>query len=133
MHKGTTTAKRFNNASVLVGWYQACLSRMISKVILKIYSGTVPHVMRQYAWYTSHNLEASHSLHTSEMVKSGIDEYNTSYDETVEVLEEIIVTHPSYLICYDETRFQLTQKVTRTNKTFESTLSASKGDKGEVL
>ena len=76
---------------------------MISKVILKIYSGTVPHVMRQYAWYTSHNLEASHSLHTSEMVKSGIDEYNTSYDETVEGSEEIIFTHPlaSHLLRQD--------------------------------
>ena len=78
-------------------------------------------------------MEYSYSLNTSEMVKSGIDEYNTSYDETFEVSEKIIVTHPSHLICYNKTRFQITQKGTRTNTNDEHSICASEGDIGEVL
>ena len=66
-------------------------------------------------------------------MKSGIAEYNTSYEKTVEGPEEIIFTHPSYLICYDRTHFQLTQKGTGTNTNAERTLHASEGDTGEVF
>ena len=106
---------------------------MIAKGILKISSGTVPHEMMQEAWCTSSNLEASYSLHVSELVNYGISKYNTSYEETVERSEEMIVTHPSNFICYHETRFQLTQKLTSTNTKIERTLHASEGDTGEVL
>ena len=67
------------------------------------------------------------------MVKYGISEYNTSYGETVEGSEEIIVTQPSYLICYDEAHFQLTQKVIRTNTNVERTLHVSENETGEVF
>ena len=87
----------------------------------------------QEAWCTSSNLEASYSLHFNELVNYGISKYNTSYDETVERSEEMIVTHPSHFICYHETRFQLTQKLTSTNTKIERTLHASEGDTGEVL
>ena len=106
---------------------------MIAKEILKISSGIIPHDVTQEAWCTSSNLEASYSLHDSEIVKAGIDEYNTSYDETVERSEENFVTHPSHIICYDETRFRLTQKCTRTNTNVERTLCESEGDTCEVL
>ena len=89
--------------------------------------------MTREAWCTFSNLEDYYSLHASELVKSGIAEYNTSYDETFEGSEEIIITHLSYLICYDESRFQLTQKGTRTNTNVERIMSASEGDTGEVL
>ena len=84
MQKGTPTSKIFNNESVLSGWYKDWLSQMIAKGILKISSGTVSHDVTREAWCTYSNLEASYSLHASEMVKAGIDEYNTSYDKTVE-------------------------------------------------
>ena len=35
MQKCTSTAKRLNNDSVFSGWYQAWLSKIIVKVILK--------------------------------------------------------------------------------------------------
>ena len=66
-------------------------------------------------------------------MKSSIAEYNTSYDETVEGSEEIIFTHPSHIICYNEAKFQLTQKGTRTNTNVERTLHASEGDTYEAL
>ena len=66
-------------------------------------------------------------------MKSGISEYNTSYEENVEGSEEIIVTHPSHIIFYDETRFQLTQKGTGTNTNVDRTLHASECGTGEVL
>ena len=53
-------------------------------------------------------IEASYILHASELVKDSLAEYNISYDETVEGSEEIIVTRPSHLICYDKTHFRLT-------------------------
>ena len=83
MQKGTTTDQRFKNDLVLAGWYQSWISIMIAKGILKIFSGTVPHDVMQDACCTSSKLDASYGLHTSEMVKSGIYEYNNSYDETV--------------------------------------------------
>ena len=106
---------------------------MLANDILKISSGTVPHDVKQEAWCNSSNLEAYYSLHASELEKYGIAEYNTSYDKTVEGPEEIIVTHPSYLVWYDETCFQMTQRGTRTNTNAERTLHASYGDTGEVL
>ena len=66
-------------------------------------------------------------------MKAGISEYNSSYDENVEVSEEIIVTHPSHLILYDETHFKLTQKGTGTNTNVDPTLHASEGGTGELL
>ena len=66
-------------------------------------------------------------------MKSGISEYNSSYDKNVEVSEEIIVTHPSHLILYDETHFKLTQKGTGTNTNVDPTLHASEGGTGELL
>ena len=57
---------------------------MVAKGILKISSGAIPHDVMREAWYTSSNLEASYSLHASELVKSGIAGFNTSYDKTVE-------------------------------------------------
>ena len=84
VQKGTTTAKIFKNESVLSGWYQSCLSQMIAKGILKISSGTFPHDVTREVWSTSSIMEASYSLHTSELLKFRIYEYNTSYDETVE-------------------------------------------------
>ena len=89
--------------------------------------------MTQEAWCTSSNLGSSWSLHASELAKSGIAEYDTSYDNTVELSEEIIFTHPLYLICYDETRFEITQKVTITKKNVKRTLTISEGDTREVL
>ena len=80
MHKVTPTVKIFNNESVLSGWYQSWLSQIIAKGILKISSQTVPHDVMWEAWCTSFNLEASYILYDSELVKSGIAEYNTSYD-----------------------------------------------------
>ena len=56
IQKGTPTAKRFKNESVSSGWYQAGISRMIAKGILKSSSGTVPHDMTREAWCTSSNL-----------------------------------------------------------------------------
>ena len=106
---------------------------MTAKGILKISSGTVTHEVMQEAWCTSSNLEASYSLHDSELVKSGISEYNTSYEENVEGSRENIFNHPSHLICYDNMRFQLTHKVTGTNTNVERTLRASEGDTGDVL
>ena len=105
VHNGTPTANRFKNGSVLSGWYQACLSLMIAKGDIKSSSGNVPHDVKLEAWCTSYNPEAFYSLYASEMVKYGISEYNTSYYKTVEVSEEIIVTHPSHLIFYDDTKF----------------------------
>ena len=125
MQKGTPTSKIFNNESVLSGWYKDWLSQMIAKGILKISSGTVSHDVTREAWCTYSNLEASYSLHASEMVKAGIDEYNTSYDETVERSEESIVTQSSYIILYDEMLFQITQKGTGTNTNVEHTMRAS--------
>ena len=80
MQKGTSTAKRLNKDSVFSGWYQAWLSKMIVKVILKCSTGTVPHNVTQEACCTSSNLEAYYSLHASELAKADISEYNTSYD-----------------------------------------------------
>ena len=85
------------------------------------------------AWCTYSNLEASYRLHISDLVKSGIAEYNTSYEETVEGLEEIIVTHHLHLICYNKTRFQLNQKCDRTNTNIDRTLRASEGNTDEVF
>ena len=45
----------------------------------------------------------------------------------------MIVTHPSHIICYNETRFQLTHQGNRTNTNIERTLRASEGDTCEVL
>ena len=106
---------------------------MIAKAIIKSSSATVPHDVLQEAWCTSSNLESSYSLHASELFKSGIVEYNTSYDETVEGSEEIIVTHPLSIICHNDTRFQITQKGTSKNINFERNLHASEGDKREVF
>ena len=72
---------------------------MISKDILKSSSWTVPHDVTREAWCVSSNLEDSYSLYASELVKAGVAEYTTSYDETFEGSEEIIVTHPLHLIC----------------------------------
>ena len=66
-------------------------------------------------------------------MKAGIDEYNTSYDNTVEGSEEIIVTHPLHIICYDETRFWITQKGTSTNTNVDRAPNASEVDTCEVL
>ena len=98
MHKGNTTAKRFHNESVLAGWYQAWLSQMIENGILKRYSGTVPHEVTREDWGTSSNLEDSYKPHASDLVNTGIAEHNTSYDDTVEGPEEIIVNHPYHII-----------------------------------
>ena len=84
IQKGNPTEKRCKNESVLEGWYQAWISQMIAKGFLKISSGTVPHDMTREAWGTSSNLEASYILHSSETVKYGIAEYNTSYNDTVD-------------------------------------------------
>ena len=88
----------FIGKSLFSGWYQSWLSRVIEKGILKSSSGTVTHDMTREAWCTSSNLEASYSLHASEMVKVGIAEYNNSYENNVGGSEEIIVTQPSHLI-----------------------------------
>ena len=109
---------------------QAWFSQMVAKGILKIFSGTVPYCVTQEARCTSSNLEASYSLHAIDMVKAEISEYNTSYEENVEGSEEIIVTHPSHIICYENTRFQLTQKGTIINTNVERTLRASEGYTG---
>ena len=85
MQKGTPATKIFKSKSVSSGWYQAWLSRMIARGTLKISSWNISHDLTQEAWCTSSNLEASYSLHASELVKSGIAEYNTSYYKTVEV------------------------------------------------
>ena len=106
---------------------------MIAKGIIKTSSGTVTHDVKREAWCTSSNLEASYSLHASDLVKSGIAEYNTSYDNTVEGSETIIVTHPLHLICYDETCFHLTHKVTETNTNIDHALPALEGDTYEVF
>ena len=84
VQKGTPIAKIFKNESVSSGWYQYWISLMIAKGVIKIYSGTIPNDLAQEAWCPSSNLEASYSLNTSELVKNGIAEYNTSYDETVD-------------------------------------------------
>ena len=76
---------------------------MIAKGSLKISSGIVPHYLMREDWCTSSNLGASYSLHASDMVKARISEYNNSYYEAIEGSEEIIITHPSHLICCDET------------------------------
>ena len=55
MQKVTPTSKIFKNESVFSGWYQACLSKIIAKGILKISSGNVPHYMKREAWFTSSN------------------------------------------------------------------------------
>ena len=47
MQKGTPTSKIFKNDSVLSGWYQYWISRMIEKVIIKISSGTITHDVTQ--------------------------------------------------------------------------------------
>ena len=94
MQKGTTTPKRFNNKSFSEGWYQACISVMIEKGILKSSSGTVTHDVTQNAWCTSSNLEASYIIHANELVKTGIDEYNYSYTDTVEVSEKKLSLSP---------------------------------------
>ena len=109
MQKGPPDTKIFKNDSVSTRWCQAWFSRMIAKVILKSCSGTVPHDVTREAWWDSSNLEASYSLHDSEPVKYGIPKYTTSYDKTVEVLEETIVTHSSHIICYKNMHFQITQ------------------------
>ena len=57
---------------------------MTAMGVLRSYSGTVPRDVTQEAWSTSSNPEASYSLHASDLMKAGIAEYNTSYDETVE-------------------------------------------------
>ena len=81
---------------------------MTAMGVLRSYSGTVPRDVTQEAWPTSSNLEVSYSLHVSDLIKAGIAEYNTSYDETVEGSEVIIITHSLHLICYDKMRFQIT-------------------------
>ena len=43
VQKGTPTSKIFKNDSLLAGWYQSRLSRMIAMGILKRFSGTVPY------------------------------------------------------------------------------------------
>ena len=65
-------------------------------------------------------------------MKAVISEYNTSYDDNVKGPEEIIVNHPSYFICYYETRFQISHKGTKTNTNIEYTLRASEIDTDEV-
>ena len=100
---------------------------------LKISNGTVPYDVTQEAWCASSNLEDSYSLNASDLVKAGIAEYNTYYEDTVEGSEDMIVTHPLHLICYDKTRFQQTQKCTSTNTNFKRTMCASGGGTGEVL
>ena len=122
IQKGTPTANIFKNESVSEGWYQSWLSWMIAKGIRKSSSGTVLHDVTQEAWCTSSSLEASYSLYASELAKSGIARYNTSYDDTVEGSEEIIFTHLLYLICYNDIRFHLIQKGTRTNTNAERTM-----------
>ena len=87
INKVTPTAKRFNNDSVSPGWYQAWISLMIKNGIVKISSGTFFHGLTQEAWCTSSNLEVFYSLHASDMVKSGISGYSTSYDKTVEGID----------------------------------------------
>ena len=67
---------------------------MVAKGILKISSGAIPHDVMREAWCTSSNMEASYSLHVSDLVKSGTAKYNTSYENTVEGSEKIIVTQP---------------------------------------
>ena len=52
MQKGTTTSKIFNNESVSARWYQAWISQMIAKEIIKISSGTVPHDATREVWCT---------------------------------------------------------------------------------
>ena len=47
MQKVTPTSKIFKNDSLLSGWYQYWISRMIEKVIIKISSGTIPHDVTQ--------------------------------------------------------------------------------------
>ena len=89
--------------------------------------------MNQEAWYTPSNLESSYILHSIDLMKADISEYNTSYYKTVEGSEEIIFTHPLHLICYDCTRFRLTHKGTRTKTNIYLTLCASEGDIGEVF
>ena len=76
---------------------------MIAMVVLKNSSWTVTHDVTQEVWCTSSSMEGSHILHTSDLVKAGIAEYNTSYDETVEGSEENIFTHPLHLLCYNDT------------------------------
>ena len=87
MQKVTTNANRFKNESVSTGWYQDWLSQIIAKGILKRSSENVPHDVTREAWCTSSKLEDSYSLHSNDLVKYGIDEYNTSHDKTVEVSE----------------------------------------------
>ena len=106
---------------------------MTAKGILKSSSGTVPRDVTREYWCTSSNMEDSYRLHVSELVKYGVAEYNTSYDETVEGSEEIIFKKPSHIICYNETRFQLTYKRTSINTNVERILRASESYTGEVL
>ena len=83
IHNGTPTSNIFKNESVLSLWYQAWLSQIISKGILKNSSGTIPYDVTREACCTSSKLEAYYILHGSDLVKAGISEYNTSYDNTV--------------------------------------------------
>ena len=83
MYKGTITTNIFKNDPAFSGWYPAWLLQMINKGIHKISSETVTNdVTREVCW-TSSNLEASYRQHASDMVKSCIDDFNTSYDNTV--------------------------------------------------
>ena len=72
VQKGTPTENRFKNESVSSGWYQAWLSRMIAKGILKISCGTFTHEVTREPWCTSSKLEDFCSLHDSELLKAGI-------------------------------------------------------------
>ena len=72
MQKGTPATKIFKSKSVSSGWYQAWLSRMIAKGILKISCGTFTHEVTREPWCTSSKLEDFCSLHDSELLKAGI-------------------------------------------------------------
>ena len=133
MQKGTTTAKIFKNDSVTAGWYQNWISLMIAMGIIKNSSGTIPHDVTREALCTSSKLEASYSLYASELVKISIAEYNNSYDENVKGSEEIIVTHPLHLICYDKMRFKLTKEGTRTSTTVERNMRVSEGNTVKII
>ena len=66
-------------------------------------------------------------------MKISIAEYNNSYDENVKGSEEIIVTHPLHLICYDKMRFKLTKEGTRTSTTVERNMRVSEGNTVKII